>query len=76
MPGIVAAINGARCVRSGDASSCCFLFIIFQVVLTDYPDQALVDNIIHNVNINVQEPSRRGVYVKVCGYRRGSDPGC
>jgi nicotinamide N-methyltransferase len=36
------------------------------VVLTDYPDQALVDNLAHNIVQNV-EPARRGA-VSVLGY--------
>ncbi|RDX40800.1 hypothetical protein OH76DRAFT_1412676 [Lentinus brumalis] len=34
------------------------------VVLTDYPDQALVDNITHNVHFNIDEQNRRRVHVK------------
>ncbi|RPD77120.1 hypothetical protein L226DRAFT_544598 [Lentinus tigrinus ALCF2SS1-7] len=34
------------------------------VVLTDYPDQALVDNITHNVDLNVDECDRSRVCVK------------
>ncbi|KAI0634978.1 putative methyltransferase-domain-containing protein [Trametes polyzona] len=34
------------------------------VVLTDYPDAALVDNISHNVRENIPESQRSGVYVE------------
>src|SRR5712671_5258672 len=37
-----------------------------KVVLTDYPDQALIDNLVYNVAQNV-EPARRGA-VCVLGY--------
>ena len=37
-----------------------------QVVLTDYPDQVLVDNITHNVDLNIDGPTRPRVCVKVC----------
>ncbi|KAI0711566.1 putative methyltransferase-domain-containing protein [Earliella scabrosa] len=49
LPGIVTAKNGAK--RPQD-------------ILTDYPDKALIDNIAHNVNMNVDEVARRRVHVQ------------
>jgi nicotinamide N-methyltransferase len=40
------------------------------VVLTDYPDKALLDNLAYNVNQNVQPPRRAAVHV--LGYVWGS----
>ncbi|KAJ3003274.1 hypothetical protein NUW54_g5385 [Trametes sanguinea] len=34
------------------------------VVLTDYPDAALIDNILHNVRANIPEGDRGGVHVE------------
>lgn len=38
-----------------------------KVVITDYPDQALVDNIRFNVETNLVEDDRRMVFVEVGG---------
>jgi len=47
LPGIVAALNGAK-----------------TVVLTDYPDPALLENLEHNVNRNLSSGAGANVFVK------------
>lgn len=44
----------------------------YQVVLTDYPDQALIDNLARNVEMNVPASMRANVDVLV-GRVRGSE---
>ncbi len=66
LPSIVAAKNGAKRV------SVWHTFIEdptddMKVVITDYPDQVLVDNILHNVTTNVEASRRDAVNVQVRG---------
>lgn len=60
LPSIVTALNGARKVsrkpnRSLSRSIDLTVLCIFQVVVTDYPDAALIDNLNLNVKQNVPE---------------------
>ena len=67
LPSLVVAKSGARTVRTNPSNSlplCMRLTIWFaQVVMTDYPDQALVDNMKYNAAQNGVE-----VQVAVRGY--------
>ena len=66
LPGIVAAQNGAS--KVGDRSSSPVLgsrLTRVQVVLTDYPDAALIENLACNVQQNVREEQRSKVTTQV-----------
>ena len=70
LPGIVAAKNGARQVRSPLTTSRIhhahrFRFAFKKVVLTDYPDSDLVRNLEHNVDHNIGVADRDRVSVLV-----------
>ena len=68
LPGLVTAKNGAKsvserlfsCLTTKPQSSS------HQVFLTDYPDDALIKNIEHNVQHNILDSSSNNVHVMVC----------
>lgn len=68
LPGIVAAKNGARKVSFFVRNFLCISGIHnSQVVLTDYPDRDLIENLAFNVAENIPDQlSRDRVFVQVC----------
>ena len=83
LPGIVSALLGARKVRRYSFDSLMNLDVVYfllcvihefatKVVLTDYPDPSLLDNISYNVAENI--PQERRSCVSVQGYIWGRDP--
>ena len=67
LPSIVAAKNGAKRARNSVSSGTKFNSDgKFKVVITDYPDQPLIDNISHNVQQNIRSgPDRDRVALQV-----------
>lgn len=70
LPSIVTALNGARKVSRKpnpllSPSSDLTVLCILQVVVTDYPDAALIDNMTFNVKQNLPEKLLDVVDVKV-----------
>ncbi|KAG8740242.1 nicotinamide n-methyltransferase [Ceratobasidium sp. 414] len=72
LPSLVTALCGARQVRPSDARGYRGFTTIRQVVITDYPDAPLIDNITRNIDRNIREDMRRTI--KVEGYVWGTDP--
>lgn len=80
LPGIVSVLLGARKVRRYSLLNldiayfllCVILEFAPKVVLTDYPDPSLLDNISYNVAENI--PQERRSCVSVQGYIWGRDP--
>lgn len=71
LPGIMAALLGARKVCGTSLCAYRFLNLAPKVVLTDYPDPSLLDNISYNVAQNMPEGRRSCVSVQ--GYIWGRD---
>lgn len=68
---MVAAKNGAKCVRNpGILSSGMSHTQVFagQVVLTDYPDEPLLNNLQQNVEKNIASPNQQYTHVMVSMY--------
>ncbi len=67
LPGIVTALNGAARVSASFACFICLFPMSFglKVVLTDYPDTALVDNLAGNVRVNVPPQTLPNISVTV-----------
>lgn len=72
LPGVVAALSGAKKVSLLPTfllliivSNVGFFDLVIQTVITDYPDQVLLDNISVNVEHNVPSPLRETVHVLV-----------
>ncbi|CAE6511628.1 unnamed protein product [Rhizoctonia solani] len=72
LPSLVTALCGAHQVRHFRPPSKLGLRWPTQVVITDYPDTILLDNIIRNIDHNI--PSRIRSRVKTQGYVWGTDP--
>ena len=69
LPGIVTAKNGARKVCAFYPVGCRvfkLLILLLKVVLTDYPDESLVDNMRFNVSENVEREDFTRVDVQAC----------
>lgn len=66
LTGIVAALNGASKVRIRNSDVyITFILTIDQVVLTDYPDADLIENIRYNVRANISPDFQDRVDVQV-----------
>ena len=65
LPGIVAVRNGARKVCALRLCLTPHLLTVIQVIVTDYPDQELVENMEYNVKMNVPEHRRDRLSVQV-----------
>jgi nicotinamide N-methyltransferase len=68
LPSIVAAKNGARRVclfKMPHSNALSLKTVIVQVLMTDYPDDNLVENMTHNVATNIPVGERDHVFVQV-----------